>query len=130
MQKVYSGKKGTSATHVPISAYASHTSRFRAGRVFLTTLACILIVRLFIVQVVDRDFYRVLASEQRDSYRELLPERGEILIQEKSSGVFSPLATNKDLYLVYANPRLIERPDDVAKKIAPLLGIESRDKKA
>src|SRR3989338_3963118 len=89
----------------------------------LTAGAIILIVRLFTLQVVDAGFYRNLASEKRDIYRELFPERGEILIHDGQDGKLTPLATNKDLYLVYADPRLIDNPMQVAQKLAPLLGI-------
>ena len=98
--------------------------RLRIAKGFLTAWAIIVIVRLFMLQVVDARFYRNLASEQRDTYRELFPERGEILMHDGQRGMLTPLATNKDLYLIYADPRLIENPKIVAEKLAPLLGIE------
>lgn len=98
--------------------------RFRIAKGSLLAFAGLIIVRLFILQVVDARVYRELASEQREIYRELFPERGEILMREGVSGGYSPLATNKDVYLVYADPRVIEHPEKVAKELAPLLGIE------
>lgn len=102
----------------------STDGRFRIGKAALTAMAFILISRLFVLQIVDAKFYRALASEQRELYRELFPERGEILIKDGKRGNLTPLATNKDLYLVYANPRLIENPKKTAEALAPLLGIE------
>ncbi len=132
MYRVSRGTYGTASVRTSFvsASYASRDSRFRFGKVFLTTLACIMIARLFMLQVLDRKFYQALATEQRDVYRELFPERGEILLQEKSASMEAPLATNKDLYLVYADPRLIENPKQAAEKLAPLLRIESRNKKA
>lgn len=98
--------------------------RLRLSRAGLLAFGLILIIRLFIIQIVDNGIYRALASEQRDIYRQLFPERGEILIQDRKTGERVPLATNKDLYLVYADPRLIDDPQLVADQIAPLLGIE------
>lgn len=102
--------------------------RLRFARVGIFTLGAILIARLFIIQVIDAKVYRALASEQREIYRELFPERGEILIRDGKNAGLTPLATNKDVYLVYADPRLIANPQSVADKLAPLLGIEENGK--
>lgn len=103
--------------------------RFRIAKGFLTACALILIARLFTLQVVDAGFYRELASEQREIYRELIPERGEILIQDGARGGLTPLAANKDLYLVYADPRLIKNPKQTSDMLAPLLEIEGDEYK-
>lgn len=99
--------------------------RARIATAGLFAFAVLLIVRLFILQIVDADVYRALASEQREIYQNLFPERGEILIQESREGGFTALATNKDLFLVYADPRLIDDPQSAADRLAPLLGIGS-----
>ena len=109
-------------TRVPRKEFVDN--RFRIAKGVLLAGAGLIIVRLFMLQVLDASFYRTLASEQRETYRELFPERGEILMHEGDSGGFSPLATNKDVYLVYADPRLVLNPEKTAKMIAPLLGIE------
>lgn len=100
--------------------------RFRIAKGTLAAFAMLLIVRLFTLQIVDAQIYRSLASEQREIYRELFPERGEILIRDGKSDTLTPIATNKDLYLVYADPRLVENPKKVAETLAPLLGIEKK----
>lgn len=98
--------------------------RLRIAKAGLSAFAFILVFRLFMVQIVDADFYRALASEQHEIYKALFPERGEILIQESKSGGLTPLATNQDLYLIYADPRLIEDPEAAARKLAPFLKTE------
>src|SRR3989338_2240100 len=103
-------------------------ARMRIAKTALFAFAGLLIVRLFILQIVDADIYRALASEQREIYRDLFPERGEVLIHDGKGGGLTPLATNKDLYLVYADPRLIQNPKNVADKLAPVLGIEKNVK--
>ena len=103
--------------------FSRDEGRLRIACAALLAFAGLLIVRLFVLQVLDRNLYRALASEQRGIYRDLYPERGEILMQDGKGGGLTPLATNKDLYLVYADPRLIENPNKVADMLAPVLGI-------
>lgn len=102
--------------------------RLRLSRAGLLAFGLLLIVRLFIIQIVDSGVYRALASEQREIYRQLFPERGEILIRDRKTGGRVPLATNRDLYLVYADPRLIDNPKEVAEKLAAILGVDKNAK--
>ncbi len=99
-------------------------ARTRLLKTALTAFAFILIGRLFMLQVLEADFYRALASDQRDIYQDIFPVRGEILIKDLRENSLTPLATNKDLFLVFADPRLIDNPAQVASDIAPILGIE------
>lgn len=90
--------------------------------------AAILILRLFTLQVLAHGFYKTLAAGQYEISQRLLPERGEILAHDRYSGerLFS-FATNQDLYLAYAIPKRIAQPEELAKAIAPILGLEETD---
>lgn len=107
--------------------------RRRADRLTITVVllfafAAILILRLFTLQVLAHGFYNTLAAGQYEISERLLPTRGEILARDRFSGDrLFPLATNQNLSLVYAVPKRIEKPEDAAKTLAPLLGLDVTD---
>lgn len=92
--------------------------------IFLFNLA--IIIRLFVLQIKNHNFYVALASNQYDIYEKLLPERGEIYLEE-ATGELYPLATNKDYFLVFAEPRLVENKEEFVRKISPILELEPKD---
>jgi len=89
--------------------------------IFLVAIA--IIVRLFQLQILQHNFYVALASGQHEIYQELLPERGKIYSQDTRPGNddLFPVATNKDFYLIYAEPKNIEEPEETADKLIEVL---------
>lgn len=87
-------------------------------------IAGLIIWRLFVIQIVNHNFYTALAQDQHKIVSELVPERGQILVRDKYSETLYPLASNQKLYLVYAIPKQIENPQIGAEKLAPILGTE------
>jgi len=100
-------------------------------KIFLTFLFlfCLLIIfRLFNLQVLEYKFYSALASGQHQILENLFPERGEIFIhtslpkeERENKPLLFPLATNKEYFVVYAEPFKIKEPEKIAKILAPLL---------
>lgn len=88
----------------------------------------IIVVRLFIVQVVQGSDYKALAFDTHELFQELIPERGEILVHDKytTSGTV-PIATNKILSEVHAEPTHITDPNATAEALSPLLNIPKKD---
>jgi cell division protein FtsI/penicillin-binding protein 2 len=84
--------------------------------VFFGILYSFVIMRLFYWQIVRADDLRELGQQQSSQTLTVDSARGEI----RSSDGF-PLATNKPMFLVYANPKQIDDRDEVAHKLAPLL---------
>ncbi len=87
--------------------------------------ACVLSVRLLYVQVIQHNSYEALAETQQSSLTELTPKRGEIYAQDKTTtdGI-TPLAINRDMYHVFAEPSRFKGDiDATAKQIAPLLNL-------
>ncbi len=72
--------------------------------VFISLVILFIFSRLFWLQVKERDFYKKLASGQHQILSELIPERGEIYMQDKD-GNLQPLAQNRVLYMLYAVPK-------------------------
>lgn len=123
MYRNYRAKKGVPRVKRGALYGTRGNIRFKIGKAILLAFALIIMARLFNLQILEGNTYRALASQQYELYRELFPERGEILIEDRVAGIYTPLATNQDLYLVYADPRLIENSEEAAQRIAPILGI-------
>ncbi|MCD4761825.1 penicillin-binding protein 2 [bacterium] len=87
-----------------------------------------ILVRLFILQVVNKELYAALATGQHLFTKQLEPMRGRIFIygdQENSSNKLYPIATNKDFALLYAVPQEVEEPKKAAEILYELLDKES-----
>lgn len=84
-------------------------------------IAGVLIVvgRLFFLQVVQGASYKLLASNQHELRKILVPERGKILVRDRADGTLHPLATNRDSWQLYVEPRNMSKPGDVAQVVAP-----------
>ncbi len=96
-------------------------SRFTLFRYGLAAVAAFLILRLFVLQIVDHRFYEALASGQHDLFKQLFPERGDILLKDRFEDKYYPLATNQELTLVYADDRYVTDATKAADALAPLL---------
>lgn len=79
--------------------------------------------RLFFLQGVAGKKFQSEASEQHEFAAQLMPRRGEILMRDKI-GVEYPLATNQDVYLIYADTRAVQNAQQVASVLATDLGID------
>jgi len=75
-----------------------------------------LAARLFFVQITRHNFYAKAALAQHSFSAELKPTRGKILIQD-SDGSLYPLATNRDLILIYAVPSEIKEAEVISQKL-------------
>ncbi|MDD3887164.1 MAG: penicillin-binding protein 2 [Patescibacteria group bacterium] len=82
-----------------------------------------IVFKLFNLQVVKHGYYEALASGQHSLFEELVPERGEIYVEDKFSKKLYPLAINKKMNLVYAVPEQIEDKNATSILLAPLLSM-------
>lgn len=87
-------------------------------------LSFFIIWRLAALQIFEHEFYNALAQGQHRILKELIPERGEIFIQEKYSDTLYPVALNESYYLVYAEPKNIKDPKEATSKIVPILELD------
>ena len=86
------------------------------GALFLL-LAIIVIFRLFILQVVKHSFFENLATGQHGILEELIPTRGIIYSQDKDGNLY-PIAENKEKYLLFAVPSMIDNASSTLEKIS------------
>src|SRR3989344_4076748 len=104
------------------------TGRITSLTVFIFVFAAVIVLRLFSLQVLQHPYYEALASDSQEVYRNLLPSRGSIYVRE--DGDLHPLVTNRDYYLVYAEPSKIESPSNVIDSITSILGLTEEEWKA
>ena len=102
----------------------SFERRLKALRLFYLVFACVIVFRLFMLQVVNAGFYDSLASGQHDFYQELIAQRGSIIVSDWKDGAEYLAATNEALAFVYAEPRKVEDPVYTSQSIARILGYE------
>jgi len=107
---------------------SSRDKRISALTIVVFLLALIIVARLFSFQILQHDFYSLMASEKHEVYKKLFPQRGSIYVREDQE--LYPLVTNKDYYLVYAEPSKIKSPNTVIDKITPILGLAEEEWKA
>lgn len=92
----------------------------------LFLLGSLIAAKLFYLQVINRHFYRVLAQDQHQIYQQIIPQRGEIFIQDKYNKAYFPVAINRQQPMLYAVPRQLNSdPKDLAAKLAEILKIPS-----
>lgn len=83
-------------------------------------LFLLVVGKLFYIQVIQNEKFRIMAENQQQKTYEIPADRGKIF----ASG--SALVTNEEAYLVYANPQLVNDPGGTAKKVVPIMLEDSR----
>lgn len=90
-----------------------------------------IIIKLFMLQIIQGGFYAALASDQHEIYKTLFPLRGEIFVRDHNSlseePELYPMATNKEYKTIYAQPRFISNPKMIAEILSPILEISIED---
>lgn len=100
------------------------TGRITFLAVFFFLLGVLIAGRLFQLQVLNYKTYHLQALKIRRATKTIEPKRGEIFVQDpESPNGLHLIATNRDLYLVYAVPKLIVDPEETAKKLSELLDV-------
>ncbi len=94
-------------------------NRLRLVVAIIFLLSGALVYKLFAIQIGQFDLYTALASSQHQVYSQLKPERGKIFLSEQINNQekLYPLATNKDFAMLYAVPKEISNPREVAEKL-------------
>lgn len=95
------------------------THRWRLVVAFIFLLSGALLYKLFSLQVKNFDLYVAMASGQQQVASQLRPERGLIYFTETINGQerLYPVATNKTFATLYAIPKDITAPQELAEKL-------------
>lgn len=99
---------------------------------FVILVASLAIIwRLFVLQVIEHKTYIALASGQYEIFQKLFPKRGQIYIKEDTDNLLSeinnnlyPLATNKTVYEVYAQPKFINDPFETTRQLVEFFNLQ------
>ena len=96
-----------------------NNSRWRLIVAIIFLFSGALIYKLFNLQIKQCDLYTALAANQQQVSSQLKPERGKIYFTEKVGGQekLYPVATNKDLAVLYAVPKDVGNPQELAEKL-------------
>ena len=89
-------------------------------------VAAIIIMRLFVLQVIRGGEYKKIASGRHNIYTEIEPSRGEIFIKSYGSSALYPVAANKKMYLVYAEPSKIQNKTSAARLLAGYMDLDEK----
>lgn len=95
-------------------------NRIQIATWFLFVAIFLIVVRLGYLMIWQHDFYKALAASTHEASSTLQPKRGEIFIQDSRTGSTFPVAINQDVYLLFADTRLI-KDAETAEKIANTL---------
>ncbi len=102
--------------------------RIDALRFVFLVFAAAIVLKLFIIQVVDHENYAALASGQHEIFQKLYPVRGQVFVHDGNDLV--PVITNQQLAFVFADPRYVKDPTGTADVIAGVLGFPDDKKTA
>lgn len=86
----------------------------------LLLVFAIFVVRLFYIQIIQHDKYRLAAHQGQYKEYEIPADRG--VIEAHDGDTIVPIVLNEDRYTLFADPKFIEDPSDTAKKVAEILG--------
>ncbi len=104
--------------------------RVETVRIFLLLFAAVIGIKLFVLQIMDHDFYQAMASGQHEILRQLTAKRGNIFYHDYKDEKVIPVATNEQVAFVYADPRRIENVEETGIFLAKLFGYDEEKTKA
>lgn len=87
--------------------------------IFLFLFTTIIVGRLYYIQISQGSFYSALAQGQQGFFATTKGERGEVFFRYGE-----PLALNRTFVYLFASPRKIENPEEIAIKLKEILGLE------
>ncbi len=98
----------------------------RADILVLLTLIvmAVFIIRLFYLQVIRHSYYVELARNEQLKQRIIPAKRGEVYALDK--GLPVRLVMNQTVYTVYADPKIVEEPEEIVKVIESIAGGSAR----
>jgi len=105
----------TSKNNKKTSSHKANNNRLHTVMAIIFFTIFSVIIKLYFLQIIKYDYYFARANEQHQVKNELKPNRGKILIRDIEN--FYPIATNKDFANVFAVPKDIENPKDIAEKL-------------
>lgn len=101
-----------------MSGRAEKDNSVSAISVGFLLVAVLIIARLFILQVLQHDYYATMALSSHEIYKKIHPTRGEIYFQDTRSQKEFPAAVSRQYYLIFVSPREIGEADMASTSMA------------
>lgn len=98
-------------------------NRLRIWYGVLVIVFAIFAVRLFYLQIIRHNFYSTAAFSGQFKEYQIPAERGVIMAMDGKNEV--PIVLNEEVFTVFADPKFITNPKEVADKLQPLIGGET-----
>lgn len=99
--------------------------------VFFLIIALAIVARLFVLQILEHNYYATFALSTHEIYKRLYPERGQIYFQDSRDGKTYPAAINRQYYLLYAVPKEIstEQASSTINTLIEILKLQTPEEK-
>ncbi len=98
--------------------------------VFFILITILIIGKLFVLQIIQSDYYRTFALTAHEIYQQLHPKRGEVFFQDSRTKKEYPAAINRQYFLIYAVPKEIktEMVSSTVEKLISILSLPETDR--
>lgn len=103
-----------------------HGSRPRILAIMVLIIMAVFIVRLFYLQVIRHDYYVGLANAEQMKQLVIPAARGEIYAMD--GGLPVKMVLNETVYTVFADPKVVEKPQQVADVVRRVAGGNAQPK--
>ncbi len=90
----------------------------------------VIIVKLFVIQVLDHETYTALADGQHSLFQKLYPVRGQVFVHDGKDQSLVPVITNQQLAFLFADPRYVKDPTATAQSLGTFLNMTEEEKTA
>lgn len=91
-------------------------------RLMLTIVMALIVMRLFDMQILRHEYFVDLASQEQVKKLMIPASRGQIYAMDGDSPV--PLVMNQQVYTVFADPTVVEKPDEIERAVRTIAGGE------
>lgn len=97
---------------------------------FFLILTLAIIVRLFVLQILQHDYYSTFALSTHEIYKKIHPVRGAVYFQDVRNGFEYPAAINRHYHLLYVVPKEIkeDQRENVVNKLTEFLKFNDEEK--
>lgn len=115
----------------PVQNGNNFSFRLKLAMIVVLLFLLAIATRIFILMVMEHDFYTALAKGSHEIYSKLVPQRGKIYLKDGHNNQRYPLAINREFGLVYINPNQIkeDQAKTVQKKLTELFNLKKKDRK-
>ncbi len=100
-------------------------NRVRILAVAIAFFGCLIILRLFFLQIVNHGEFTAKAADQHLGKYTVAADRGEIFLQD--GGGLYPVAVNKEFDMVYVSPKDITEKEFTARELSGVLAVPYED---